>query len=145
MKSSEGKSKWLSLGAVLGAMGVSACCWLPPLLLLLGVGSVGLGSFFHQYQISFASGTLLLLGSAFYFTYRKPKKTNDNCGCAGPKRNSKANKAVLWITAVLVIGFFTYPYWMTGPGQETTASKNSPLLKDKSLLKRVEIHIEGMT
>ena len=140
---STGKSKWLSLGAVFGAMGVSACCWLPPVLLLLGVGSAGLGSFFHQYQIFFALGALLLLGSAFYFTYRKPRETADNCGCEASRKNSKSNKVVLWITTALVIGFFSYPYWPVGRNSATQESTTN--LDNKVSLNRAEIHIEGMT
>jgi copper chaperone CopZ len=59
-----------TLGAVFTAILGSACCWLPLLLIAFGFSAAGVGSFFEQYRPYFLTATFILLGIAWYFTYR---------------------------------------------------------------------------
>lgn len=59
-----------TIGAVVTAILGSACCWLPVLLIALGVSAAGVGRFFEEYGSYFLAATLLLLAAAWYFTYR---------------------------------------------------------------------------
>jgi copper chaperone CopZ len=59
-----------TLGAVFTAIMGSACCWLPLLLIAFGFSAAGVGNFFEQYRPYFLTATFILLGIAWYFTYR---------------------------------------------------------------------------
>lgn len=59
-----------TLGAACTAILGSACCWLPLLLIAFGFSAAGVGSFFEQYRPYFLTATFVLLGVAWYFTYR---------------------------------------------------------------------------
>jgi copper chaperone CopZ len=71
------------LGTVLSAILASSCCWLPLLLLALGVSGAGVASALATYRPVFIAVTVLFLGSAFYFTYRPKRKTAGGDCCAG--------------------------------------------------------------
>jgi copper chaperone CopZ len=65
------RGAWLAtLGAVFTAVVGSACCWLPLLLIAFGFSAAGVGSLFEQYRLHFLCATFLLLGVAWYLTYR---------------------------------------------------------------------------
>ena len=59
-----------SVGAVFSAVVASACCWLPLVLLAMGISGVGVAGIFEQYRPIFLTGTFALLGVAWYLTYR---------------------------------------------------------------------------
>jgi copper chaperone CopZ len=65
------KRAWLAtLGAFFTAVLGSACCWLPLLLIAFGFSAAGVGSFFEQYRLLLLTVTFVLLGAAWYLTYR---------------------------------------------------------------------------
>src|SRR5436190_590252 len=66
-----------TLGTVVSAILASSCCWVPLLLLglgLLGVSTSGLARIMkvglESYRTTFTVVTFAFLGLAFYFTYR---------------------------------------------------------------------------
>lgn len=59
-----------TFGAVVTAVLGSACCWLPLLLAAFGFSAVGIGQFFEQYRPYLLTAALVLLGLAWFFTYR---------------------------------------------------------------------------
>jgi copper chaperone CopZ len=61
---------WAALGAIATAIIGSACCWLPLLFIVFGFSAVGVGSFFEEYRPFFLTITFVLLGLAWYLTYR---------------------------------------------------------------------------
>jgi mercuric ion transport protein len=98
------------VGAVISAFLASACCIGPLLLALVGLGGAGLLIKLEPYRPYFTVVTLAALGAGFWFTYRKPKVVEgDDCGCEHPKSN-RIGKVLLWVVAVLVIGFWSFPY-----------------------------------
>ena len=56
-------------GSVLAAMASSACCWLPLVLMGVGLSAAGVGTFFERYRPYFLVVAVVLLGVWFYFNY----------------------------------------------------------------------------
>ena len=135
----------------------SSCCWLPPVLLLMGVSGAGMTKALEQYRPMFMVVTFGFLGAAFYFTYRprgvaagQPVATGLNASpvddCCVPAAGGRKwrfnmmtmNKAMLWGVTVLAVAFLFFPQYFTrlfGTGNEQiTADMN-----------RLTVKIEGMT
>ncbi len=66
----EKRAWWAALGAIATAVVGSACCWLPLLLIVFGFSAAGVGSVFEQYRPLFLATTFVLLGLAWYLSYR---------------------------------------------------------------------------
>jgi mercuric ion transport protein len=99
----------------LGRLGVHRVDLLPLVFALLGLGGAGLLVKFEPYRPYFVAVTVALLGTGFYFTYRKPKAVaattegGPECACPAPRAN-RAGKIMLWVATVLVVGFLSFPY-----------------------------------
>ena len=65
------KTALTSLGSVLSALLASLCCIGPVVFALIGAGSLGFAAVFEPYRLYLLALTVLFLGTAFYFTYRK--------------------------------------------------------------------------
>lgn len=57
-------------GALLMAVLASACCWLPLMLVSLGLSSLGVSAFFGQYRPYLLPLTFALLAAAWFLAYR---------------------------------------------------------------------------
>jgi len=141
------------VGTVVSAIMASSCCWLPLVLLAVGVSGAGIASTLEAYRPLFMTVTFSFLAAAFYFTYR-PKtsaadgghgwcaseEVEDCCAPAGKRRfNMMAmNKVMLWGVTVMAVAFLLFPSYvgafLGGDGSTVTASMN-----------RSVIAIEGMT
>lgn len=142
------------LGAVISAIVASACCWLPLVLLALGVSGAGIASALEAYRPVFIVVTFAFLAAAFYFTYR-PRKTAesaDGCcampaepaddACCQPGRRRlnmmTMNKVMLWVVTALAVAFLFFPQYVGvlvgGGDQQITADMETVVLK-----------IDGMT
>src|SRR5258707_637316 len=99
------------LGAVVAAIAASACCLLPLLLGTAGAGTVGLGAALTPFRPYFIALSVLLLGAAFYFTYRA-RKADDDAGCCDVKsaRARRISRVSLWIVTVFTVAALAYPY-----------------------------------
>lgn len=99
-------------GAALAAIAASACCILPALLGVASAGTLGLGATLTPYRPYLMGLTVLLLGVAFYFTYRPAKVACDADGTCATGQTAgvqRAGKAVLWVVTVLTVGAMAYP------------------------------------
>jgi mercuric ion transport protein len=98
-------------GALLAAIAASACCILPLLLGAAAAGTVGVGAALAPYRPYLVGLTVLLLGLAFYLTYRPVKATSGAECCATPKAlwMRRFSRAVLWIGTVFTLGAMAYP------------------------------------
>jgi copper chaperone CopZ len=122
-------------GALISAVVASACCWLPLLLLALGVSGGTLAARFEASRPVLLPVTFALLGLAFYFTYRKPRGIKPassgtgeaGCGepatqegkggCCSPEgargsATDRLNKAMLWVVTVFVLAFAFLPNYV---------------------------------
>jgi len=106
------KEKLTALGSVAAAIGASICCIGPLVGVTLGTGSLVAASGLQRCRPLFLGVTFVLLGVAWYLTYRKPKA--EGCGegtaCA-TKPGGKGGKLVLWIATVLAIGLAALPLY----------------------------------
>jgi mercuric ion transport protein len=99
----------LGIGAVLTAIGASACCVLPLVMGFLGAGSVALAAKLEPYRPLFIGLTVAFLGLGFYQAYRKPKCTPGEA-CAVPA-NRRRQRIILWVVAVLSALALGFPYY----------------------------------
>jgi len=153
------------VGALASAIVASACCWLPLLLVGLGVSGGALAATFEAWRPVLLPVTFALLGLAFYFTYRKPRVATlkaassaagaDGC-CAAPGSTSNAedccppedaklsalrrvNRVMLWVVTAFVLAFAFFPNYV-GYVLGDSGTLSAP--KD---LDKVVVAIEGMT
>ena len=73
------------IGTVVSAIVASSCCWLPVLLLAVGVSGVGIASALEAYRPIFMVVTFGFLAMAFYFTYRPRRGTSAAADCCSPQ------------------------------------------------------------
>jgi len=100
------------LAGAAAAVGASACCAGPLVLVLLGIGG-GLGSrlvALERYQPYFIAATLAFLGFAFYRLYVKPARCAPGDACAIPATR-KRQKAIFWVVSVLAVGLMSSPLY----------------------------------
>ena len=73
-------------GTLISAIMASSCCWLPLVLLAVGVSGAGIASTLEAYRPLFMTVTFGFLGAAFYFMYRPKKSAAGSRGdcCAPP-------------------------------------------------------------
>lgn len=157
VKPSTGRGeKFAKIGTVISAIMASACCWLPLLLLAVGVSGAGIAATLETYRPLFIVVTFGFLGSAFYFTYR-PKKvaagaghgccpteaaeTENCCTPTGKRRFNmmSLNKVMLWGVTVLAVAFLFFPSYvglLFGTGNNIAVTEN---------MNRAVFQIEGMT
>ena len=106
--SSTNGGKILVAGGLLAALGASACCVLPFVLLTLGVGGAWMSniSWLAPYEKMFVGAAVLLIAAGFWRVYRRPAACAAD-GCAPP--SSRAAKIGLWIAALIVSAAITFP------------------------------------
>lgn len=143
------------IGTLVSAIIASSCCWLPLLLLAVGVSGAGIASTLETYRPPFMVLTFGFLGAAFYFTYR-PKRnvaggrheccatqaTEAGDGCAPSSKGRYGmmtlNKVMLWGVTLLAAVFLFFPNFagglLGGRGDAVTANMN-----------RAVIQVDGMT
>ncbi|MEJ7932600.1 MAG: mercuric transporter MerT family protein [Roseateles asaccharophilus] len=100
------------LAGAAAAVGASACCAGPLVLVLLGIGG-GLGSrlvALERYQPYFIAATLAFLGFAFYRLYVQPARCAPGDACAIPATR-KRQKAIFWVVSVLAVGLMSSPLY----------------------------------
>ena len=95
--------------ATVAAVGASACCAGPLLLVLLGIGGAW-GSrltALEPLQPYLVAASLAFFSTAFYRLYRKPQ-TCEGDSCAVPAA-SRAQRAVFWAIAIAAVTLMAFP------------------------------------
>ncbi|MGH7602016.1 MAG: mercuric transporter MerT family protein [bacterium] len=130
------KTTLSSAGSIVTAIVASLCCIGPAVLALAGAGSLGVFSAFEKYRPYFIGLTALLLGAAFYLTYRKRKVkcADGSCKIEGA---GKWNKIGVWSATMIAALAVAYPYLAAKP----SAATNAAFAPKASVV----LNIEGMT
>ena len=97
------------VGSVLAALGATACCVAPLVLVTLGFGGAWLASLraLETWQPIFAAATFGLLAVAFYCLYVQPRRCKPGEACASPAVLTR-QRILFWIVlaAIVSIGIF---------------------------------------
>ncbi len=125
------------VGALLSAALVSVCCVGPVVVAVLGLSGVGLAVGLVKYRPVFLGTTAILLGVAFYLTYRKQTVDCADGSCEW-RSGRRSMKLTLWVIAALAVGLVTVPLWATD--QATTQEVSSV----KTNIATVRLRIPGM-
>jgi len=108
------KAKATGIAGIIAASISSICCVGPVILTGLGFGTGVLSlvrsfGFLHLPMMILAIG---LLGTAFYFHFKKnPADSLEEC-CETPRSENKTTRILLWTAAVLTIFLFLFPYFI---------------------------------
>jgi mercuric ion transport protein len=100
------------VAGVLAALGASACCAGPLILLLLGVGG-GWASHliaFEPYSPYLTALTVLFLGAAFYNLYLRPRACAPRGACAADGVIRK-QRIMFWLVALPIVLLLTFPLY----------------------------------
>lgn len=103
----KGNFSWTLTGGVFAGLAASLCCIGPLVALSLGFGSFAASAWFAQWRPVFLGVTLVLLGLAWYLTYRRPKADCADGSCARPP--GKAVRLSLWLGTVVALAAAIYP------------------------------------
>ena len=103
---------WFGIGAVLAAIGASACCIGPLVLLSLGIGGAWMTTLTSMESVRpvFMIATLVFIGLAFRKLYLVPEhcETGEACVSASVKRNQRI---IFWVGSVFLIALLAFPWY----------------------------------
>lgn len=100
------------VAGVLAALGATACCFGPLLLVTLGLGGAWVSSLraLEDYQPVFAMLTLAFIGFAFYRLYIQPQRCTPDADCADPAV-LKRQRTVFWLIVAIIAAMFAFPFY----------------------------------
>jgi len=98
--------------AIFSAIGASACCIGPLLLLSLGIGGAWMSNLtaMEPYSPYLTAITLILLVVVFRKLYLLPQSCKEGSDCAIPKV-IKNQRLIFWVVSVILIAMVTFPYY----------------------------------
>lgn len=152
------------IGTIVSAIMASSCCWLPPILLVMGVSGAGMTKALESYRYLFMVVTFGFLGMAFYFTYRPRRAAAGAEDCCAPQPSPgedvvalatdgasvaapvvkrrfnmmALNKVMLWGVTVMAVVFLFFPQYVRG----MFASDHGEITAD---MQHSVLVVEGMT
>jgi len=115
------KTTLSSVGSMAAAIFASLCCIGPAVVAIIGAGSLGAFSVFEKYRSYFIGLTAVLLGVAFYFTYRK-REVKCKDGSCKIESAGKWNKIGVWGATIIAAIAIAFPY--SGLTPSTSFSKS---------------------
>lgn len=100
-----------AIGAIGAGLIASACCLGPVAFAAIGSGAVAAASTkLAPVRPVFLGVTGVLLGFAFYHTYRAPRGGACGDGACAPGARRRGHVA-LWLITVLVVAIVAFPYY----------------------------------
>lgn len=98
--------------SLLAAVLSSACCWLPLLLIAIGVSAGGFSLAFAPFRPWLIGFAVVALAFGFWFNERR-SRTADACDCAPVSRRGRTlNRIMLAISAMGVVAFALFPRYV---------------------------------
>jgi len=100
------------IAGILAALGASACCVGPLVLLALGISGAWIGSLttLEPYRAVFIGLTLLFLAAAFRRLYLARQVCTPGSACMDP-RTLKRRRVLFWIVTILALGLISAPWF----------------------------------
>ncbi|MCI0653566.1 MAG: hypothetical protein L0Y38_04710 [Methylococcaceae bacterium] len=103
---------WFGIGAVLAAIGASACCIGPLVLVSLGIGGAWMSTLtsMEAARPIFLIATLIFIGLAFRRLYLLPDRceAGEACASASVTRNQRI---LFWVGSVILIALIAFPWY----------------------------------
>ncbi|MGB9856261.1 MAG: mercuric transporter MerT family protein [Caldisericum exile] len=130
-------SRFPLVGSIISAIIASICCIGPVILAILGLGGAGLFSKFGSFRPYLIGVTAILLGLAFYLTYRKREVLCEDGTCK-IKGASRWNKIALWVATGLIAFLIAFPYL-------NLSNQNSANNQTGGEIVELTLFVEGMT
>lgn len=122
---------------IFSAIFVSVCCVGPLLLILLGLGTLGIGAIIGKYHWWFLDVSILLIIIAWRYYFKEKR----SCDLKGYQMENKKQTQVFLLIATIIVAFFvglnSYAYF----GKADNIISASALAN----LEYIEIPVEGMT
>jgi copper chaperone CopZ len=115
------KTTLSSIGSIVTALVASLCCIGPAVLAITGAGSLNAFADFEKYRPYFIGLTAILLGLAFYMTYRKREVKCEDGSCQ-IQSVGKWNKIGVWSATMIAAFAIAYPYLAAKPSAMTNAA-----------------------
>lgn len=103
---------WLGIGAVLAAIGASACCVGPLLLLSLGIGGAWMSTLTSMETVRpfFFIVTLIFIGLSYRKLYLIPESCEEDQVCAIPEIKQR-QRMIFWIGSVAIMLLLAFPWY----------------------------------
>ena len=140
------------VGTLASAVLASSCCWLPLLLVAVGVSGAGIAATLEAYRPFFMGVTFLFLAMAYYFAFRPRRAAHACCeeaageepacctATSGRRLNARMlNRLMLVGVTVMAIAFLFFPQFL---GQMLSSRGN---IDAATLTERTVFEIDGMT
>lgn len=96
------------VGSVVTAFMASICCTGPLVFAAIGLCGTAFIQTFDAYRLPFMVGTGALLGTACYFTYKRPAKCTDGAQCAD-LMPSMTSKVIFWLATASAVFLVFFP------------------------------------
>ncbi len=111
-KNTEKSTSWLGIGAILAAIGASACCVGPLLLLSLGIGGAWMSTLTSMEAVRpfFFVITLIFIGLGYRKLYLMPENCEAGQACAVSEVKQR-QRLIFWIGSVLILLLLTFPWY----------------------------------
>jgi mercuric ion transport protein len=99
-------------GSILAAVGATACCFGPLLMVLLGFGGSWAARIkvLEPLQPFFIALTIGLMSFAFHRLYVRPRRCAPGEACEAPAV-LRRQRAVFWIVAALIVFMAAFPWF----------------------------------
>ncbi len=106
------KKSWTTIGAVLAAIGASACCVGPLLLLSLGIGGAWVSTLTSLETVRpvFIVLTFVFIGLGYRKLYFAPSNCEEGEGCE-LHDVQKNQKNIFWVVSVLILFLLAFPWY----------------------------------
>ena len=101
--------------SIVTALGASLCCIGPIVAVMFGMTSLAALAKYEPLRPILGLVTAVLLGIAFYVTYRAPLEPacepGSLCATHGPDRMQRINRIAVWTATAVAAVVFTFPTW----------------------------------
>ena len=100
------------VAGIQAALGATACCFGPLLLVSIGMGGAWVGSLraLEAYQPVFALLAVGCIAFAFHRLYIKPRQCEPGDLCATPA-GLRRQRIVFWVIVAIVAAMFSFPFY----------------------------------